>query len=93
MNICGWGGGGSSDDKHQYITSNGSGSLYRSYINIKDKDLYKTPKKKDIIHGHILSTYILKLVISFIIWLYKLYETLKNKALSHYYVIYEHKMA
>ena len=82
--------GESSNDKHQYITSNDSGSLYKSYINITDKDLYKTPNKKDVIHGQILSTHILRPAISFIIWLYKLYEMFKKNGLSHY-VIYETK--
>ena len=42
------GGWGSLDDKHQYTTSNDSGSLYRSYINITDKALYNAPNKKDV---------------------------------------------
>ena len=82
-------GGGPSDDKQQYIISNDSGSLYRSYINITDEDLYKTPKKKDVTHGQILSTHILRPAISFIIWLYKLYEMFENNGLLHYYAIYE----
>ena len=63
-------GGGHLDEKRKDITSNDSGSLYRSYINITDKSLYKSPNKKDLIHGQILSTHML--------WLYKLYEMFKK---------------
>ena len=63
--LVGW---GSLDDKHQYINRNNSGSLYRSYINITDKALYKTPNKKDVIHGQILYIHILRPAL----WLYKL---------------------
>ena len=78
-------GGGSLDDKHHYITSNGSGSLFRSYINITDKALYTTPNKKDVINGQILSIHILRPAL----WHYKLYGMFRKNGLSYYYVIYE----